>query len=141
MSDEHRSIEEIERDIELKRANIGAGIAELQDRLSPEKIVSDAKSVLQQNFAEFAEPVARAARTNPLAVALIGVGLAWLLASASRPATGKVRQSFKKPAPMPNSDPDWLRHDSKEPISTIPSRSPASSHPRPAWAYSSNKEF
>lgn len=141
MSDDHRSVDDIERDIERKRANIGAGIAELQDRLSPEAIVTDAKSVLQQNFAEIADPIARAARTNPLAVALIGVGLVWLFASVTQTSVTKIRRPYKEPLPRPHADPDWLRHEGIEPHPSVSSRHPTSFQPPPAWADSSNKEF
>jgi hypothetical protein len=141
MNDDHRSVDEIERDIERKRANIGAGIAELQDRLSPEAIVTDAKSVLQQNFAEISDPIAGAARSNPLAVALIGVGLVWLFTSANQTSATKIRRPYKEPLPKLHAEPDWLRHDGIKPRPSVSSRSPTSFQPRPAWADSSNKEF
>ena len=140
MMDDHRSVEEIERDIERKRANIGAGIAELQDRLSPEAIVTDAKSVIQQNFAEIADPIARAARSNPLAVALIGVGLMWLLAGSTQASVSRVRRPYSEPLKRQPSVPDWLLQDGDETHSSRPSLSHATYQPRPAWADNSNKE-
>ena len=136
MNDDHRSVVEIERDIERKRANIGAGIAELQDRFSPEAIVTDAKSVLQQNFAEIADPIARAARSNPLAVALIGVGLVWLFTSANLTSATKIRRPLKRPMTGPDSVPDWMGDSDFEQRSGDPSWYPTSHFPHPALSHS-----
>ena len=72
---------EIERDSEQHRAKVAALIDELRDRVSPGEIANqllgpDAGADLVRLAARFAR---RQLRQNPVPVALIGAGVAWLL--------------------------------------------------------------
>ncbi len=141
MSDEHRSIEDIERDIDRKRADIGAGIAELQERLSPDSIVTDAKSMLRQNFIEISGPISRAARTNPLAVALIGLGLVWLATGSAKSKVRAARGRERMGLPRQPTDPEWFRGDDPSSGAPFLTGTPGSTHPRPASADGTQKEL
>ena len=76
----------IERDLAKTRARMDHRLDELQVRLSPAQMINDALA----NFtggdgAEFAQGVIAKIKVNPLPAALAGVGLAWLMASSSKP--------------------------------------------------------
>ncbi|MGI4957359.1 MAG: DUF3618 domain-containing protein [Janthinobacterium lividum] len=80
----------IERDLAKTRARMDNRLDELQGRLSPAQMINDALA----NFtggdgAEFTQGVIARIKVNPLPAALAGVGLAWLMASSSKPAAAK----------------------------------------------------
>ena len=76
----------IERDLAATRARMDHRLDELQVRLSPAQMINDALA----NFtggdgAEFTQGVIAKLKANPLPAAVAGVGLAWLIASSSKP--------------------------------------------------------
>ncbi len=74
-----RTPKEIEREIEVERAALENSIAALQSRLSPEAMVSEASRFFKDNGSDVARNLGRAAKDNPVALALTGIGLAWLM--------------------------------------------------------------
>ncbi|MCA0273362.1 MAG: DUF3618 domain-containing protein [Proteobacteria bacterium] len=88
MSDDERSIAEIEADLERDRQALQANIAELKDRLSPGGIAREALGAF-----DTAKPgavalgalgsVGGAIRSNPIASLIAGAGLVWLAAKPS----------------------------------------------------------
>lgn len=78
--------EDIERDIEATRRDMSRTAAEIERRLQPEHMLDSALGWVQGNprgralLDEVGEVVAR----NPLPLALIGVGIAWLAFEATR---------------------------------------------------------
>jgi ferritin-like metal-binding protein YciE len=83
MSADNRSTEEIERELERTRSEIGETLDEIQRQLSPGQL-------LDQAFGYFGGPrqlgmgIGELIVRNPLPVTLIGVGFAWLAFSGSR---------------------------------------------------------
>jgi gas vesicle protein len=75
----------IERDLEHTRARLDATLDALQQKLSPGQMVDEAMTWFKSGSgAEFGRNLGGNVRDNPLPIALIGVGVAWLMVSASR---------------------------------------------------------
>jgi hypothetical protein len=103
---------QIEREIEQDRRRIEAKIGAIQEKLSPGQLIDEAIAYAKgHGGAEFVSNLKNSAVANPIPVALLGIGLAWLMAKpaiavntteadrASRveyplaPITGEVRRS------------------------------------------------
>jgi hypothetical protein len=70
----------LERQIETHRANVEDTLDKLRDRLSVDRIIEDIEqSVGVQDVRETLALTGRQIRENPLALGLIGIGLAWIL--------------------------------------------------------------
>ncbi|MGP1397956.1 MAG: DUF3618 domain-containing protein [Inquilinaceae bacterium] len=83
MSDTDRTPEEIERDIDRTRAHMDSTISQIQDKLSPGQLMDEALNYFQDGPGEFGRNLGRAVRDNPMPVALLGLGAAWLMISGS----------------------------------------------------------
>lgn len=72
----------IERDMERTRARMDRTLEEIQDRLSPGQLLDEGLRYLrngpQEHLSTFGSNLGHAVRDNPLPVALIGIGVAWL---------------------------------------------------------------
>ncbi len=80
---------EIEREVEQTRSQVSSTLDELRTKLKPshmvDEVVGEAVDWLKgSGGAAFARNLGAAVRDNPLPVALIGAGLAWLLLSGGR---------------------------------------------------------
>jgi hypothetical protein len=72
----------IERDLARTRARLDATIDALQEKLSPGQMVDQAVSYLKDTGGgEFGRNLMVSVRDNPIPVALVGIGLAWLMVS------------------------------------------------------------
>lgn len=79
---ENRSPEEIESDIERTRADFSSTIDAIQRKLSPSAMMDDAVDyALSTTPGAFSMNLVNQVRDNPIPVALIGIGIAWLMAS------------------------------------------------------------
>jgi hypothetical protein len=75
----------IEHDLERTRARLDATIGALQDKLSPGQLVDQALDYFRSSGgAEFGRNLKDNVQNNPMPVALVGVGLAWLMMGGSR---------------------------------------------------------
>jgi hypothetical protein len=75
----------IERDLEHTRARLDATLGALQQKLSPGQMVDEAMNWFKEgDGAEFGRNFGRSVRDNPIPAALIGVGVVWMMASATR---------------------------------------------------------
>ncbi|MEZ5568633.1 MAG: DUF3618 domain-containing protein [Halioglobus sp.] len=79
-----RSAEEIERDSERERAQLTHTLEELKRQFSMDAIIRKSAEQIREHGADIGVSVARTAKENPLALALTGVGLAWLIAGDSK---------------------------------------------------------
>lgn len=79
MKAEHRTPEEIERDIERDRARMTDHMRSLQDQFSLDGAIRSVSNQLRQHGGDLGESVSRTVRDNPAALALTGIGLAWLI--------------------------------------------------------------
>jgi ElaB/YqjD/DUF883 family membrane-anchored ribosome-binding protein len=76
--------EEIEDEIARTRADMDSTLDAIQRRLSPSELVDQAMNYVKQNGAqEMLGGLGRAVRDNPVPIALIGLGCAWLLYSTA----------------------------------------------------------
>ena len=94
MTDTAAKSAQIEREIEQDRRRIEEKIGAIQERLSPGQLIDEAIAYAKgHGGAEFASNLKYSAVANPLPVALIGIGLAWLMAKPSHPTS--VRSSAR----------------------------------------------
>jgi hypothetical protein len=100
------SPEQLERDIAATRMEIDSTLAAIQDKLSPGQILDQALRYTKDNGGQLAGNVGRSVRDNPIPLALVGIGLSWLMVSGSRgdddlpsrPTTGEDRSSVRERA-------------------------------------------
>lgn len=71
--------ERIEREIEQDRDALRRTLNDLQDELSLDGFARRVTDKFRENGSEWANTASDAARSNPVALALTGVGLAWLI--------------------------------------------------------------
>lgn len=74
-----RSPREIEREIEQERSALSDTLEALQDSVSVERLVGTATRQLREHGSDIGGALSRSVKENPLALALTGVGLAWLI--------------------------------------------------------------
>lgn len=88
---DNRRPEEIEGDIERTRADVSSTIDAIQSKLTPGQLMDQAFGYARGSLpADFGANLGNAVRDNPVPVALIGIGLAWLMTSGRR-ADGQAR--------------------------------------------------
>lgn len=120
MSD--RSPDEIEREIEAERGALAKSLESLQNQFSPETLVDNATAYLRRNGGEWAQSASKQARDNPVALAVTGIGLAWLIAGPARKrsqagtydrwAATHDETSFRETYGTPRSDETEVGHSS-----------------------------
>jgi ElaB/YqjD/DUF883 family membrane-anchored ribosome-binding protein/uncharacterized protein YjbJ (UPF0337 family) len=77
----HPTSAELQRDVERQRERIESRLDAIQARLSPGQLVDEALAFTREGpGAEFAGNLRRSVVHNPLPIALMSVGLAWLMA-------------------------------------------------------------
>ncbi|WP_377298536.1 DUF3618 domain-containing protein [Rhizobium sp. SGZ-381] len=90
--------EDIEREIEQDRERISAKLDEIQSRMSPGQLVDEALAYAKSSGGgEFFSNLAGSVKTNPVPMALMGVSLAWLMASQNRTPSDTSRVADKEP--------------------------------------------
>lgn len=84
MADELTETDQIEQDLARTRARMDHRLDALQEKIAPAQIVNDAFAHIGgDDGAVFTEKLIGRAKANPLAVALVGVGFAWLMMPTS----------------------------------------------------------
>jgi hypothetical protein len=82
----NRSTREIEREVEQTRADIDQTTRELREKFTVGQLVDETSRMFGgRETSDFFSNLGRQVRDNPLPVLLVGIGLAWLMASSSRP--------------------------------------------------------
>ena len=100
----NKSAAELEREVEAQRAEVEENLDKLQDRLSPGQMMDQLFDYAKNgNGAEFTRNLGRSMRDNPIPLALMGVGMAWLMLGGSN---GSSRRRYKDDD---RSDRDWDR--------------------------------
>jgi len=79
MTNDTRSPEEIEREIERERAGLTDTLDDLQDRFSVEHVARQITDQFREHGGDIGRSVSDAVKRNPVALALTSVGLAWLM--------------------------------------------------------------
>lgn len=75
-----RSAAEVERDVEETRGKLSRTVDALKEKMAPGELLDEATRSLGSTGEQIYNKVVEQAKLNPVPVALIGVGLAWLLA-------------------------------------------------------------
>ncbi|MEM1387434.1 MAG: DUF3618 domain-containing protein [Pseudomonadota bacterium] len=145
MHNDSRTPDEIERDIERERAQLAANVDALQSVFSPEALLSGLSHGMREHGGELTEAVTRSVKQNPVAVALTGVGLAWLVFGRSHePDAPKARhEPDAAPATRVKSAPPRVNEDvasrfaardqGYQPFTTSRTR-PVEAFTAPSWA-------
>jgi hypothetical protein len=90
---DNRNPDEIESDIERTRADFSSTIDAIENKLRPSQLVDQAVDyALQTTPGAFSANLVHSVRDNPMPVALIGVGIAWLMATG-RHSDGRAPRS------------------------------------------------
>jgi hypothetical protein len=79
MTSDTRSPEAIEREIERERAGLASTLETIQDKFSVETIARQLTDQFSEHGGDIGRSVTDAVKRNPIALALTGVGLAWLM--------------------------------------------------------------
>lgn len=86
----NKSTREIERDVERTRSDIEDTVEALREKMSLGQIVDEATRYMRQSGGnEAMHNFAAQARANPMPLALVGIGLAWLMSGRGQPAMGE----------------------------------------------------
>ena len=84
-----RSTHEIERDVERTRSDIEDTVEALREKMSLGQIVDEASRYLRNSGgSEAMSNLAAQAKANPMPLALVGIGLAWLMSGRGQPSMG-----------------------------------------------------
>ena len=89
----NRSAAEVELEVEVQRGNLDRTVDALKDKLTPGEVFDEASRAMGDAGQQVLAKLLEQARQNPMPVALVGVGLAWLMSSS-----GKSRASGASPA-------------------------------------------
>jgi ElaB/YqjD/DUF883 family membrane-anchored ribosome-binding protein len=80
-----RRPEDIERDLNRTRANLSGTLEAISSKLTPGQMMDQAMQYMRTSLpADFSSNLATSVRNNPIPVALIGVGIAWMAMSGRR---------------------------------------------------------
>lgn len=79
-----RSTDQIEREVEMTRANVEETVEALKDKMTVGEIFDEASHYLRST--ELMSNLSAHARANPIPLVLIGVGLAWLMSGRGQPS-------------------------------------------------------
>lgn len=79
-----RSSEEIEREVEATRGDLDRTVEALKDRMTPGQLVDEVMDAMGGPVQEMASNLGAQIRENPLPLALIGAGVAWLIFGRGR---------------------------------------------------------
>ena len=79
----------IEREVERTQDAIGDTVDRIEEKLNPREVT---RSLLGDSGSEVARDALDIARTNPIPVAMIAVGLIWLLATSDSRSIKRVRE-------------------------------------------------
>ena len=87
MTGDTSEIDRIERDLAATRAQLDGTIDALQQKLSPGELMSQAVTYFKEGSGmDLSHNIGRSLRDNPVPVALIGLGLGWLVVAALTPS-------------------------------------------------------
>lgn len=90
-----RRPEEIEANIARTRGDMDATLTAIEQRLTPGQLFDQGLDYLKQSGArEFASNLGAQVKNNPMPVALMGVAIAWLMATGNRGASYSASSSY-----------------------------------------------
>lgn len=112
MAADTRTADEIEREIERERSDLTETIETLQDRFSAESVVRAVGQEFREHGSEIGQSVSQSVKDNPMALALTGIGLAWMIFGDNGRRAGSTTSAggagYPPPAPAEAARPVWL---------------------------------
>jgi hypothetical protein len=96
MARDPRSVEAIEADIMRRRAELGRTVDTLRARLTPAQLLTRGVDMIHDVTKDARDRLIDTAKRHPVQIALIGLGLGWLIWSETQPA----REASAEPAPQ-----------------------------------------
>lgn len=98
--------DKLEREVESRRSSVESTIDALRNRMSVGQIVDEVQGYLKEGEVNaMAQNLGRQVRDNPLALGLVGAGIAWLLmGDGVRGAGRRVADRFESDDPAPYPD-------------------------------------
>ena len=118
MTDDRNDADAIERDVRRTQDAMGETVDRLEEKLNPRDI---SREVMGDDGADAAREALDVTRQNPIPVALIAVGLIWLLASTRSPAINRLTERITGKRRGGDRDRSGLRPHSAEPAPIGPS--------------------
>ena len=124
MTDDTRTPEEIEREIEAERRDLSSNLEDLQDKFSVDALIAQVRAQFSEHGGDIGRTVAEQAKANPIPLALTAIGIGWLMLGSGRIAPKEApRRAYdddrdryspaRRPRALPLYDdgPDWARDD------------------------------
>jgi len=84
-TESHKSPEELEQEIDAKRASISNIVDQLESRFTPGQLIDQALAYTKGNGGEFLSNLGTTLKNNPVPTTLTGLGLAWLAMNQNKP--------------------------------------------------------
>lgn len=109
----------IERDVRRTQDQMGETVNKLEEKMNPRDIT---RSAIGDEGADVAEEALEITRQNPIPVALMAVGLIWLLATSRSPAIRRITDRISGRRPEATRPGRGLRPRSAEPAPIGPPR-------------------
>ena len=79
-----KSAADVEREVEASRGRLDATVEALKDKMSPGQLFDEASHAMGGAGQQLLDKLIEAAKANPLPVAVVGIGLAWLMTSSGK---------------------------------------------------------
>lgn len=127
--DDHRTSEDIERGLEQDRAGLTDALDDLREKFSIDGVIRQAVDQVSEHGGDIGASVSRAVKDNPIALAVTGVGLAWLIFGDKAGAAQRTNRGSdgdanmeqyrratggKRAADKGDNIPNWLRDDDED---------------------------
>jgi len=93
-----KSSEEIEREVEATRGDLDRTVEALKEKMSPGPLFDEASRVMGGASNQLLTKVVEQARENPMPIALIGFGLAWLALSQKKSHSRRYADDYERRA-------------------------------------------
>jgi hypothetical protein len=90
-----RSSEEIEREVEATRGDLDRTVEALKEKMTPGQLVDEVMDAMGGPVQEMAANLGAQVRANPLPLALIGAGVAWLIFGRGSSSSYHEERSFR----------------------------------------------
>ncbi|MGA7454014.1 MAG: DUF3618 domain-containing protein [Rhodoplanes sp.] len=141
------STRDLESQAKTERSQIAATLDELRGRMSTGQLVDQALSYTRgHGGAEFMRTLGNEVKTNPLPIALLAVGLGWLMVGQRRPEAGASAPSIVPDDPVgpggksPNDRFDELARDTSGEVASALRNSPQGAAERAQSAFAGARE-
>lgn len=103
-----RTPREIEKEIEHHRAQLAANLEALQESLGLDSLVEKVGGFIKKNGSAVGQSMVQVVKEKPLAIAMTGIGLYWLLSGSDRKKAAPVNNKAQNPSEQwQRSLPSW----------------------------------